>query len=242
MRVGKDEIEGLPSGQIEQHLGLLAGASGEDMETFGGQRLLQQFAQHRFILQDEQMDGGMHEPSRDLIDLCQRHTVLTLADGDLRPPAGPNIQPQVVLCNRIHNLFDVGAGGGLIYRKAVAEKDGKHLGAKIRRLREQMGLSQSELGERLGVSYQQIQKYERGINRFSVEALVKLAKALDQSVAALLDGTGENARGHVVAEPRAEYPSLSKDEKEFLKCYREIGDEKARAALLALLKAMRQRA
>ena len=128
-------------------------------------------------------------------------------------------------------------GVGLIYRKAVAEKEAKGLGAKIRRLREQAGLSQSQLGERLGVSYQQIQKYERGVNRFSVDALIKLARALDVPVAGLLEA-GESGKGSQVGEARPEYGApRSREEKELLKGFRDIGDDKLRAALLALIKA-----
>jgi transcriptional regulator with XRE-family HTH domain len=118
----------------------------------------------------------------------------------------------------------------------MADKEGKGLGAKIRRLREQAGLSQSELGEKLGVSYQQIQKYERGVNRFSVETLVKLARALDVPAAGLLEG-GE-AKGASVNEARPEYAApRGREERELLKGFRDIADEKLRAALLALVKA-----
>lgn len=52
------------------------------------------------------------------------------------------------------------------------------LGAKVRNLRHQKGFSQSELGEYLGVTFQQIQKYENGLNRISCSSLVKIAEFL----------------------------------------------------------------
>ena len=68
----------------------------------------------------------------------------------------------------------------------MADKDGKGMGAKVRRLREAAKLSQTELGDKLGVSYQQVQKYERGVSRLSVDTLLRLARALDQPIAAFL--------------------------------------------------------
>jgi transcriptional regulator with XRE-family HTH domain len=52
------------------------------------------------------------------------------------------------------------------------------IGQRIRGLRIQRGINQSQLGEALGVSFQQIQKYERGINRVSTSALIAIATAL----------------------------------------------------------------
>jgi len=51
----------------------------------------------------------------------------------------------------------------------------KQLGQSIRRWREHQGITQAQIGDRLGVTFQQVQKYERGANRISSEALVILA-------------------------------------------------------------------
>ena len=53
-----------------------------------------------------------------------------------------------------------------------------HVGSKIRNRREELGLSQMSLGEQVGVSFQQLQKYEAGINRVGASRLAALAKAL----------------------------------------------------------------
>jgi transcriptional regulator with XRE-family HTH domain len=55
----------------------------------------------------------------------------------------------------------------------------KHLGAKIKELRSHLGLSQSELAELIGVTYQQTHKYEKGTNRISASKLFTLAKSLN---------------------------------------------------------------
>jgi transcriptional regulator with XRE-family HTH domain len=52
------------------------------------------------------------------------------------------------------------------------------VGARVRMLRERRKMSQTSLGEAIGVSFQQVQKYERGANRISASALFQIAKAL----------------------------------------------------------------
>jgi len=117
----------------------------------------------------------------------------------------------------------------------MADREGKALGGRIRRYRESAGLSQSDLGERLGVSYQQIQKYERGVNRMSVDTLVKLARFLGQPLSAFVDADG---KGGAVSEPRPDYGTpASKEERELLRAWRELPDEKLRTACLSLIKA-----
>ena len=60
------------------------------------------------------------------------------------------------------------------------------LGERIRRRRRELGLSQSALGGRLGITFQQIQKYENGANRVSATMLIKLSEALSLSVSDIL--------------------------------------------------------
>ena len=57
-----------------------------------------------------------------------------------------------------------------------------HIAAKLRALRKKRSISQAALGAAGGVSFQQIQKYENGVNRVSASRLYKLAKALDVSI------------------------------------------------------------
>lgn len=71
------------------------------------------------------------------------------------------------------------------YRSAI--KDGPepvdlHVGGRIRFRRTLMGLTQSELGEALNLTFQQIQKYERGSNRVSASTLFRMAEVLDVPV------------------------------------------------------------
>ena len=63
------------------------------------------------------------------------------------------------------------------------------LGHNVRFWRLARGLSQTHLANRLGITFQQVQKYEAGDNRFSIGRLVKTAKTLRIPVAALFEGT-----------------------------------------------------
>jgi transcriptional regulator with XRE-family HTH domain len=60
------------------------------------------------------------------------------------------------------------------------------IGARLRLARRQMGLSQASLAGVLGVSIQQVQKYEKGSNRITASTLVRAARALEISPAVLL--------------------------------------------------------
>jgi transcriptional regulator with XRE-family HTH domain len=62
--------------------------------------------------------------------------------------------------------------------KPRAEEIDIEVGGYLRKLRRAAGLSQEKLADSIGLTFQQIQKYERGINRISVGTLLKLAKAL----------------------------------------------------------------
>ena len=64
-----------------------------------------------------------------------------------------------------------------------ADRIDKHVGKRIREAREAAGLSQTRIGEALGVSFQQIQKVERGLNRVSASRLYRIARITEQDIA-----------------------------------------------------------
>lgn len=64
------------------------------------------------------------------------------------------------------------------------------LGERIRRIRKGRGLSQERLAEAVGVTFQQVQKYERGANRVSFSRLVLIAEALDTPLSEMISGLG----------------------------------------------------
>jgi transcriptional regulator with XRE-family HTH domain len=109
------------------------------------------------------------------------------------------------------------------------------LGSAVRELRKQRKMSQADLGGALGITFQQIQKYERGTNRISFSALVKIANALGcraSDLVSSVDGEGPaNASGKIGA-------GLYADEAlELLRLYTQIRSTDLRRAVLNLAKA-----
>jgi len=84
---------------------------------------------------------------------------------------------------------------------AVATAIDVKVGARIRSRRKILGISQSALGERLGITFQQIQKYEKGTNRVGASRLVGIANLLGTTPAALL---GEEEGGSAQKSPELE--------------------------------------
>lgn len=111
------------------------------------------------------------------------------------------------------------------------------IGARMRARRRQLGISQSELAETLGVSFQQVQKYERGANRVAASTLVAAANALGVSVGWLV---GEDTP---VRDDEADIlRALSRPGAlEMLQAFNAIGDGRGRSALLALAEEMASR-
>jgi len=78
----------------------------------------------------------------------------------------------------------------------------RRVGQRVRSRRLEIGMSQERLAELLGVTFQQVQKYEKGVNRIAVSRLWDIAGALEMRVARFFDGVG-GTRG--VAEARQDY-------------------------------------
>lgn len=70
----------------------------------------------------------------------------------------------------------------------------RHVGARIRERRIMLGLSQQQMADMIGVTYQQAHKYERGINRISAGRLYEIAQALGVLVGFFYEGL-DNAQG-----------------------------------------------
>jgi transcriptional regulator with XRE-family HTH domain len=71
------------------------------------------------------------------------------------------------------------------------------IGARVRLLREKRKMSQTALGDRIGVSFQQVQKYERGTNRISASALFQIARALEVLPADFFEGIQDEEKGEL---------------------------------------------
>nr|WP_232474667.1 helix-turn-helix transcriptional regulator [Roseomonas rubea] len=62
-----------------------------------------------------------------------------------------------------------------------------HVGARIRLRRHLLGMSQTTLAQAIGVTFQQLQKYERGLNRISASRLHDIGRAMDTSISYFFD-------------------------------------------------------
>jgi transcriptional regulator with XRE-family HTH domain len=119
-----------------------------------------------------------------------------------------------------------------------------HVGQKLRSKRVMIGMSQEELGQAVGVTFQQIQKYEKGLNRIGSSRLYEFSKILNVPVSYFFeDMAGENnlndANG--VAEPNGSFDHLKLDNKEILnlvRAYSLITDVEVRKKMLSLIKSL----
>jgi len=112
------------------------------------------------------------------------------------------------------------------------------VGQNIRICRLQKKLSQGELGRRIGVTFQQVQKYENGANRIGAGRLTQIAAALGVSLSELFDGTttvghsGLRSAREMIAHPRA---------LRLLQAYDRITDRRVAGAILALVETLGRR-
>ena len=80
----------------------------------------------------------------------------------------------------------------VVAKPRSAGKPDIELGRRIRLRRVEIKISQAELADQLGVSFQQVQKYERGINRVGAARLQQIARALGVPITFFYDGDGKN--------------------------------------------------
>lgn len=79
-----------------------------------------------------------------------------------------------------------------------------HVGARIRQQRTLLGMSMEKLAEKLGLTYQQVAKYELGQNRVSAFRMWQFAQALGVPVASFFEGLQESGRGKKAAAPEVD--------------------------------------
>jgi transcriptional regulator with XRE-family HTH domain len=103
------------------------------------------------------------------------------------------------------------------------------VGARVRIRRRWLGFSQTQLANALGITFQQVQKYERGANRVSASMLVKIAGKLETTVAALV---GEDGQAPVEAIIYAQLATPGATD--LLAAFARIQDGDARRALLTV--------
>ena len=120
-----------------------------------------------------------------------------------------------------------------------------HVGSRLRLRRTLLGLSQGKLGEAVGLTFQQIQKYERGANRVGASRLYALSRVLDVPVAFFFEempaeisgkgvpGLAEGPQVGFSADPLAKRETL-----ELVRAYYRIKDPNVRKRLFNLAKSL----
>jgi transcriptional regulator with XRE-family HTH domain len=119
-----------------------------------------------------------------------------------------------------------------------------HVGARVRLRRTLLGMSQEKLGDAIGLTFQQVQKYERGANRVGASRLYDLSRVLDVPVSFFFDdmapagapemhaGLAEGAEGYEAD------PMLKRETLELVRAYYKITDPQIRRRLFVLAKAL----
>ena len=108
-----------------------------------------------------------------------------------------------------------------------------HVGRRLRQRREHLGISQSKIGQRLGLTFSQVQKYENGSNRIGAGRLYLMARILGVPVSYFYEGLGTR----VGVESGADTPNeaeLTMLDDAFLS----IPDQETRASLIALVRSL----
>ncbi|WP_028032067.1 helix-turn-helix domain-containing protein [Chelativorans sp. J32] len=118
-----------------------------------------------------------------------------------------------------------------------------HVGSRIRLRRNMLGISQERLGESLGITFQQIQKYEKGTNRVGASRLQAIASILNAPVSFFFEGAPGEEREAVagLSEEGTAYVADFLNSSEGIQLNRafvKITDPKVRRRVLDLVKAL----
>jgi transcriptional regulator with XRE-family HTH domain len=121
-----------------------------------------------------------------------------------------------------------------------------HVGSRVRFRRMLLGMSQEKLGEKLGLTFQQVQKYEKGINRIGASRLFDLAQVLGVSVQFFYEEAPvpevRSMTGDSVANGPDEHSIVeflrSRDGLELNRAFVRIPDLKARRAIVDLVRSL----
>ncbi|MGH6931025.1 MAG: helix-turn-helix domain-containing protein [Dongiaceae bacterium] len=123
-----------------------------------------------------------------------------------------------------------------------------HVGSRLRLRRTLLGFSQERLAEAIGVTFQQVQKYERGTNRIGSSRLFDLARVMDVPVSYFFEGmtaavaSRSPSRARGLAESKAEAfeldPMAKRETLELVRAYYRIADPQVRKRVFELAKSL----
>jgi transcriptional regulator with XRE-family HTH domain len=123
----------------------------------------------------------------------------------------------------------------------------KHVGSRVRMRRMMLGMSQEKLGDALGLTFQQVQKYEKGTNRIGASRLQQISHILQVPVAFFFEGgpNAQSGRGDGVGDaPSPAYVSdflATSDGLALTKAFMRIEDSKLRRRIVDLVEQIASR-
>ena len=115
-----------------------------------------------------------------------------------------------------------------------------HVGMRLRQRRTLLGMSQERLAQAFGVSFQQVQKYERGANRISASRLHLLTKTLDVPITYFFEGLPNSASEAALSaiDEDGSDQMTSRETLELVRAYYRIEDAAVRKRLVELARAL----
>lgn len=121
-----------------------------------------------------------------------------------------------------------------------------HVGSRVRLRRMMLGMSQEKLGERMRLTFQQIQKYERGINRIGASRLFELSRVLQVPIQFFYDAAPPMDKSEVTEPGFAEAPTEnyiveflnSREGLELNRAFMKISDQKIRRNIVELVRSL----
>ena len=113
-----------------------------------------------------------------------------------------------------------------------------HIGNRLRQRRAMMGLNQTDVAKVIGVTFQQIQKYENGSNALSASRLVDFAQCMKVSVPYFFEGLegAISKKDDVGSEDQSHFYASDRESLEFMKAFKNIPDRNLRKRLADLVR------
>lgn len=111
----------------------------------------------------------------------------------------------------------------------------RHVGFRLRLARASRKLSQTDLAKASGITFQQVQKYEKGTNRVSASRLFEFATLLGVEISYFFDGADENARARIQPADEAAAFQVSPVDVEILRALWRVKDSKVKRRLLNII-------
>ena len=132
----------------------------------------------------------------------------------------------------------------MINKKLTTEID-KHVGERLRLRRSLLGVSQEKLAQELGISFQQVQKYEKGLNRIAAGRLFQISKMLATNVAYFFENLEQRRSDEIETQnyvssnlEAVKYDLGSKETASLLRCYYTIKAPDKRISIIKFIKAI----